>query len=84
MVLMAGALDRRRHLQGAAEAISAAGIPATFLVLPGARHGEYGPEGERVLGEALRWAFERAPPQGSGARNASPGESSRLGATPTQ
>ena len=65
VVVMAGARDRRRHLEDAAAALAAAGIPATFLVLPAAKHGEYGPEGERVLGEALRWVHERAPVSGA-------------------
>ena len=44
-----------------AERIAAAGVPATFMLLPGAKHGEYGPEGERVLEEALTWALAKAP-----------------------
>jgi predicted esterase len=60
VVLMAGDRDRRRHLQEAAAALLAGGVPARFMLLPGARHGEYGPAGERVMGEALAWAFARA------------------------
>jgi len=61
VVLIAGARDRRSHLEEAAASLAAAGVPATFMLLPGAKHGEYGPEGKRVLEEALTWALAKAP-----------------------
>ncbi|WP_156338185.1 hypothetical protein [Chondromyces crocatus] len=61
VVVVAGALDRRAHLQEGAAALIAAGVVASYLILPGAAHGAYGPEGERVMGEAFSWVFERVP-----------------------
>jgi predicted esterase len=53
--LVAGGLDRRQHLFEASRAFRAAGIAASYFELPGARHGEYGPDGERAMGEVLAW-----------------------------
>ena len=61
IALIAGARDRREHLREAAEAMEKAGRPVTFMLLPGAAHGEYGPEASRVMGEALAWALAKAP-----------------------
>ncbi|NUQ77066.1 MAG: hypothetical protein HUU21_26325 [Polyangiaceae bacterium] len=61
IVFIAGARDRREHLREAADAMARSGRPATFMLLPGAAHGEYGPDASRVMGEALAWAFSRAP-----------------------
>jgi pimeloyl-ACP methyl ester carboxylesterase/predicted small lipoprotein YifL len=61
VVFIAGERDRREHLREAAEAMARAGRPATFMLLPGAAHGEYGPEASRVMGDALAWAFAKAP-----------------------
>jgi predicted esterase len=61
IVLIAGGRDRQEHLRSGAEAMARAGRPATFMLLPGAAHGEYGPEASRVMGDALAWAFARAP-----------------------
>jgi len=61
VVVIAGELDRRRYLEEGADDLVRAGVPATFRVLPGAAHGEYGPEGERVMSEALAWLFATAP-----------------------
>jgi len=57
-VMMAGELDRKDLMRKGAAAMRAAGIPSTFMVLPGARHGDMGAEAERVMGEALDWLFE--------------------------
>jgi hypothetical protein len=43
-----------------ADALLRAGIPARFFLLPKARHGQYGPEGDRVLGEAFAWLLSPA------------------------
>jgi len=61
IVLMAGELDVRAPLQQAADALRQEGRRVRFEVLPGAQHGEYGPAGEAVVGEALRWVLA-APP----------------------
>jgi len=59
-VMMAGSRDRQDRMRAGERAFRAAGIPATYRVLPGAGHGEMGPEGERVMGEALAWLQENA------------------------
>ncbi len=61
IVFIAGGRDRQEHLRKAADAMAQAGSPATFMLLPGAAHGEYGPDASRVMGEALAWAFTKAP-----------------------
>ena len=61
VVVVAGELDRRHYLEEGADILFRAGLPATFRVLPGAGHGEYGAEGERVMSEALAWLFATAP-----------------------
>jgi hypothetical protein len=53
--MMAGSRDRQDRMRAGARAFLAAGIPATYIVLPGAAHGEMGPEAERAMGEALDW-----------------------------
>ena len=58
-VIMAGGRDKRSHLAVAAASLASAGRPVTFMLLPGAGHGEYGPEGPRVMDEALTWAQSR-------------------------
>jgi predicted esterase len=60
-VLIAGARDRRDHLREAARGMERSGQLVTYMELPGAHHGEYGPEGARVMSEALRWVSDRAP-----------------------
>jgi pimeloyl-ACP methyl ester carboxylesterase len=55
--LVGGGLDRRQHLFEAARAFRAAGAAASYFELPGARHGEYGPDAERAMGEVFAWLF---------------------------
>jgi pimeloyl-ACP methyl ester carboxylesterase len=59
-VMMAGSRDRQSHMQAAARAFRTAGIPTTYRVLPGAAHGEMGPEAERVMGEVFDWLQKNA------------------------
>jgi predicted esterase len=61
VAVIAGGRDRRRHLEEGASALADGGVAARYMLLPGAKHGEYGPEGERVMGEALAWALHQAP-----------------------
>jgi predicted esterase len=60
-VIIAGARDRRDHLREAARGMERSGQLVTYMELPEARHGDYGPEGARVMGEALRWVSDKAP-----------------------
>jgi predicted esterase len=59
-VMMAGSRDRQDAMKAGARAFERAKIPSTYLVLPGAAHGEMGPDAERVMGEALAWLREHA------------------------
>jgi pimeloyl-ACP methyl ester carboxylesterase len=54
-VMMAGSRDRSDKMKAGQRAFEKAGIPSTFITLPGAAHGEMGPEAERVMKEALDW-----------------------------
>jgi predicted esterase len=54
-VMMAGTRDRSDKMKAGVRAFEKAGIPSIFMALPGAAHGEMGPEAERVMGEALDW-----------------------------
>jgi hypothetical protein len=58
IVLMAGSLDLQSLMREGAERLVRAGIPATFMVLPGARHGEMGPQAQDVMEKALAWLEE--------------------------
>lgn len=58
VLLMAGDLDARQHLRLAKDDLERRGKRASYLELPGARHGEYGAEAERVMGEAFSWLLE--------------------------
>ena len=55
MATLAGQNDVQQPMREGAEALSKAGVRARFFLLPKARHGQYGPEGERVLGETFAW-----------------------------
>lgn len=52
---MAGDLDRQDLMKASSAALVAAGVRSRYFVLPGAEHGAYGPQGNRVMGEALSW-----------------------------
>ena len=55
IAVVAGALENNDVRREGVERLRAAGVRATFMPLPGAYHGQYGAEGERVMGEALAW-----------------------------
>lgn len=56
-VTMAGSRDRQDLMRATASALGAAGVPATYRVIPGASHGSMGPTPEATMGEALEWLF---------------------------
>jgi predicted esterase len=62
VVTMAGERDRRDLMQSGANAFRAAGIPATFQLIPEARHGEMGPHPEQTMGAALDWLWGNQKP----------------------
>jgi pimeloyl-ACP methyl ester carboxylesterase len=61
-VMMAGQIDRHDLMKAGMRDLRNAGIPSTFLVLPGATHGAMGPASERVMGDALDWLWEHDRP----------------------
>ncbi|MRG96593.1 hypothetical protein [Polyangium spumosum] len=60
-VMVSGELDVTARMQQAAAELQAAGIPSTYLEMPGARHGQMG-DAERVFGEAFAWLEANALP----------------------
>lgn len=62
VVMISGEKDMAKpKMKAAREACEAAGIPAHYIEMPGARHGEL-PDGDAVVGEALAWMREHARP----------------------
>jgi predicted esterase len=57
IAIVAGAKDARTHLEGSAAKAAKAGVRARYFELPGARHGEYGPDAVRVMGEVFTWVL---------------------------
>lgn len=47
-------------MRAGTEVLAAAGKPVRFFLLPAAKHGEFGPEGNRVVGEMLSWLLDTA------------------------
>lgn len=58
VVLMAGTLESQANMRSAVGPLTRAGIPATFIELPGARHGQLGPEPSGPMGRALDFLDE--------------------------
>ena len=58
---LVGERDAQQDMRAGTKALEKAGRNVRFWLLPGARHGQYGPEGERVMGEALDWVFAQSP-----------------------
>jgi predicted esterase len=54
-VMMAGELDRQDQMKAGMRALRAAGVPATFIMIPKARHGAMGVAPEQTMGKALDW-----------------------------
>ncbi len=58
VAVVVGSRDARKHLQEGVEELDEAHIPVRYLELPGVGHGEYGPDADRVLREALTFVHE--------------------------
>jgi predicted esterase len=54
VVTVSGELDAPFRIRAGAKALAAAGVPSTYLEMPGTRHGDMG-DAERVMGEAFDW-----------------------------
>jgi pimeloyl-ACP methyl ester carboxylesterase len=66
LAIFGGELENTQHMRRGAERVAASGVPTRYFVLPGAYHGDYGPDGRRVMLEVLEWALGRAPGSPSG------------------
>jgi predicted esterase len=56
-VMMAGERDRKDLMKTGTRALTAAGVPAVFQIIPEATHGAMGPVPEKTMGEALDWLW---------------------------
>lgn len=57
VAVFGGELETFGHMQAGAEVLAAAGKTARFFLFPKAKHGEFGPDGNRVMGELFTWLF---------------------------
>lgn len=57
IAVVGGQKDLTSHLKDAASKAISAGVRARYFELPGARHGDYGPDAVKVMGEVLLWVF---------------------------
>lgn len=62
-VAMAGDRDRRDLMQQSARVLTAAKVPATFLLIPDAPHGSMGSDPERTMDEMFDWMAENQRPR---------------------
>ena len=60
-VMMAGERDAQEPMKAGARALVAASIPATFIGIPGASHGQMG-DGERLMRQAFDWLWAHEKP----------------------
>ncbi|MDI1436040.1 alpha/beta hydrolase [Polyangium sorediatum] len=61
-VMVSGQYDVTTRMKQAAAELQAAGIPSTYLEMPGAKHGQMG-DAERVFGQAFAWLEKNALPR---------------------
>jgi predicted esterase len=57
-VLMAGERDRQDLMRQSQRSLAANGVPATFILIPGAIHGAMGPTPEKTMTQALDFLFQ--------------------------
>jgi pimeloyl-ACP methyl ester carboxylesterase len=62
IAVFGGELETFGHMQAGAEVLAAAGKPAHFFLFPRAKHGDFGPEGNRVMGELFTWLLAEDEP----------------------
>jgi pimeloyl-ACP methyl ester carboxylesterase len=67
IVLMVGSLERQDPMRSAVGPLTRAGVPTRFLALPGARHGQMGPEPSDAMAQALDFIDETEKVKRSGA-----------------
>ncbi len=81
VVALAGHGDVRENMAEGARRLRRASIPALYLEVPGAQHGELSAAIDPVVGQALDWLDANALPQGAAA-HALPGKTSANEARP--
>jgi pimeloyl-ACP methyl ester carboxylesterase len=55
IAVFGGELETFGHMRAGAEVLAAAGKTARFFLFPKAKHGDFGPSGNRVMGEVFSW-----------------------------
>jgi predicted esterase len=60
-----GEKESQEKMKSGTRALEAKGKPVRFFELPGATHGKYGPEGERIMNEAVGFAMTGRAPGGT-------------------
>lgn len=58
VALLAGERDRQDLMKTGEMLLKRAGKPVRFFLLPDAEHGHFGPEGDRVMGEAMAFVMQ--------------------------
>ncbi len=56
--MVAGERDRQDLMQMGARELQLSGIPSKFFILPGAKHGQMGPQAEAVMEQVLTWLWD--------------------------
>jgi len=59
VAVLGGELELKTHMKTGVWALKAQDVAVRFDVFPKASHGEFGPDAERVMGEALEWVVSR-------------------------
>lgn len=62
VVVVGGQREAKGKMRAGVRELSDAGEPVRLMVLPATGHGHYGPEANRVMGQALDFLFRVAPP----------------------
>ncbi|MGC4090908.1 MAG: hypothetical protein QM756_24155 [Polyangiaceae bacterium] len=55
IAVFGGELETFGRMRAGAEVLAAAGKPARFFLFPRAKHGDFGPDGNRMMGELFSW-----------------------------
>lgn len=58
VALVIGQLEGKAHVRESLQQLQQAGKPVRLFVLPQAGHGEFGPRGDEVMADALRWLLQ--------------------------
>jgi pimeloyl-ACP methyl ester carboxylesterase len=62
LAILGGELENTAHMRLGAERVKESGVDVRFFTLPRAYHGDYGPDGVRVMSEVLAWVFRTTSP----------------------